>query len=59
MRAVLLLALVAYAAGGAVELDENNFQAEVTDSGKNAFIKHVAIFAGCGHAFAVHRRALP
>ena len=36
--------LIAAAAGGAVELTNENFDAEVIDSGKNAFIKHVIVW---------------
>jgi hypothetical protein len=42
MRTFVLIALcIAGAAAGAVELTEDNFAAEVTDSNKNAFIKPV------------------
>jgi len=39
---VLLLGLVAYASAGSVELTDANFEAEVKNSGKNAFIKFQA-----------------
>jgi len=42
LRASLLFAAVAGAAAGAVELKASNFDAEVTNSGKNAFIKFLA-----------------
>lgn len=45
MKAVLsllLLAFVASAMGGAVELTADNFDSEVTASGKGAFIKFLA-----------------
>lgn len=37
-----LLALVALANGEAVSLVKDNFEAEVFDSGKNAFVKFLA-----------------
>ncbi len=49
MRALLLIALVAAAAGGAVELNEDNFAAEVTDSGP--------FFHSSNHIYGVHHHA--
>jgi hypothetical protein len=42
MKLFALLALIAGAAAGAVDLTEANFDAEVNDSGKAAFIKFLA-----------------
>jgi len=39
---VLSAALVASASAGAVELTKSNFDAEVKNSGKNAFVKFLA-----------------
>ena len=42
MRAAVLLASLAGASAGAVELKNSNFDAEVFNSGKNAFVKFLA-----------------
>jgi len=41
-KVVALLALATHAYAGSVELTDANFAAEVTNSGKNAFIKFQA-----------------
>ena len=42
LRAALCVAAFAGASAGAVELTKSNFDAEVKNSGKNAFIKFLA-----------------
>jgi len=42
MRATVLLSALAGASAGAVELTGSNFDAEVKNSGKNAFVKFLA-----------------
>jgi len=42
MRSTVLLSALAGASAGAVELTGSNFDAEVKNSGKNAFVKFLA-----------------
>ena len=42
MRGALLLSALVGASAGAVELKSSNFDAEVKNSGKNAFVKFLA-----------------
>jgi hypothetical protein len=42
MRGISTLALIAVAAGGAVELNKANFDEQVHNSGKGAFVKFQA-----------------
>ena len=56
MRAFLLLALVACAAGGAVKLNEDNFAAEVTDSGPSNFHSNHMVSTATRSPRAARRR---
>ena len=42
MRSALLLSALAGVSAGALELTSKNFEAEVKNSGKNAFVKFLA-----------------
>ena len=51
-RVALICAFAASAAGNAVELTPDNFDKEVTQSGKAAFIKFLAPWYAASHALS-------
>jgi hypothetical protein len=62
MRTLLLVASALAVSGSAVELTKANFDKEVKQSGKNAFIKFLAPWCAARHnplaALPVHRMPL-